>query len=165
VAAIDTFMAAEKRLSGVQLPQVWQMGSTENVRRLVIPIELGGEVSGASLDVLAYPNYSRKKFALNLHIPPPVWRLCFDEIEGHSNTRRTAEDNVPAQVKGPHYHPWEKNKRFLKGARKLLPLKNAMPLPAELQEFPDILNWFCGQTNILLPPDHMIQLPQRDSLI
>jgi hypothetical protein len=131
----------------------------------VLPLQLGGEISGQSLEIFAYPNEDRLKFMLTINYPPVVWRLCFDHLQRHTNQHRKASDGVPLAVRGPHHHPWPQNRRFAKSARKAIRLKNAIELPSNLTAFRETLEWFCVQTNIEFPSSHQIDLPPKEVLI
>lgn len=143
----------------------WQPGGDDTTRRLVLPLQLGGEISGQSLEILAYPNEDRLKFMLTINYPPVVWRLCFDPLQRHTNRHRKAGDGVPLAVRGPHHHPWVQNRRFVKSTRRAIKLKNAIELPSNLTDFQETFAWFCVQTNIKLPPPRQIDLPPKEVLI
>ena len=160
---VDAFLAKPKSLAGVITSESWKLGSSREVRRLVLPLEVDGEVSGPFVQVLAFPDWHILRFKINLSMPPDVWRVCFDPEDLHTNARRKERDNVPPGVIGSHHHSWEANKRFVRNAGKHQELENAVPLPSELTNFDETFLWFCGQINVLNPPT--FALPQRETLI
>ena len=166
VASVNKVMAEPKSIA-IPIDGVpWRVGRSSDVRLLIVPLVVAGELPGVELHVIAYPNHDYLKFTLSLsafgHV---VWRACFDPEDGHTNNWRSASDKpeVPYRAEGSHFHPWAKNWRFAKRLGNPFALKLAMVLPPELTNFEETLEWFCGQTNIDIPPK--ITLPPRDSLI
>ncbi len=166
IASVDRVVSEPKTLATAIVDIPWRIGGCQDVRLLVAPLLVDGELPGVELHVLAYPNHDYLKFTISLSVfGHVIWRLCFDQEEGHTNVWREPIDKpeVPRRVEGSHYHPWAKNARFAKRLGHPFALKIAMVLPPELTNFEETLEWFCGQTNIDIPPK--ITLPPRDSLI
>ena len=120
ILTVDALLAAPKTVVGGITTKDWQQGSTPDVLRLVLPLEVDGEAKGVVMQVLAFPNCHYLRFKINLSVPPDVWRVCFDPEDQHTNSRRKPCDNVPPGVKGSHHHPWNQNKRFVRNINKLL---------------------------------------------
>ena len=164
-AAVDQFLKAPKRLVGADMPMQWGPGHSDNERATVLPLELGGEQSGAKLLLVGFPHERNLKFRLSILIPAPICRLDFTD-ETHGNTLADAGDRIPPIVQGPHYHSWPLNRRFCRGATLPTKLHNAAPFEIRARSFDAILRWFCTDTNIEgLPPDHRIALPTTDRLL
>ena len=166
VASVEKVMSEHKTLAGQVRGIPWRIGRSSDVRLFIAPLEVGGELPGVELHVIAFPNHDYLKFTLSLSVfGHVVWRLCFDPEDGHTNNYRNQSDKpqVPHRVEGSHFHPWANNSRFAKRIGHPFALKIALPLPPELTNFEETLEWSCGQTNIDLPPE--ITLPQKDSLI
>jgi hypothetical protein len=161
---IDAFMAAEKHLVGAEAPMVWQPGGNAYEMVIKLPIEVGGEFMGANLQVTGYPRERALKYRLGIIFPPAICRLDYVTDETHSNTRAVATDGIPGLVRGPHYHSWPLNRRFVQRINKTSRLCNAEEFNGP-RTFDAGLRWFCGETRIILPPRHQIELPTRTLLI
>ena len=164
VDAVDALLSAPKEVAGLLKDSDWQFGATESVRRLVVPLQSDGETVDAYIEILAYPNNHCLKFTLKAYaLGHEVWRVCHDEDEGHTNSRKVEADQLPRRVEGHHHHSWAKNKRFFKKIGSAVVLKNAEKLPVNLTDFYETYGWFCSQININNPPE--IELPPRDRLL
>lgn len=164
VAAIDAMMAQPKRLVGATSPLVWVDGRRAGEKKIKLPLEIEGEQRGQSLVVLAYPRERPLKFRILLVFPPAVFRLCYETGAVHGNNHAIESENLPAIIQGPHVHPWNLNRRFVKNPYQVLKLRNAEPFD-RIRTFDAALRWFCADTRIALPPNHAIELPARDVLI
>ena len=112
----------------------------------------------------AYNNDPSLRFHISVIVEQAVCRLDFELYEAHANSMALAFDDIPALVKGPHFHPWEMNRRFVTSQTKPFRLRNAEPF-TESRQFDSSLRWFCGRTRITLPPGHTIQFPGKTRLI
>lgn len=166
IAAIDGFMAAPKVILGHRNPPPWAPGWHREECVMRFPLEVGGELGGAQLELVGFPFQRDLKFRLGILFPGMVCRLDYTD-ETHGNTATAvAAGLVPATVTGPHYHSWALNRRFFKGVTKAPRLLDATPYPGAGRSFDAILRWFCTDTNIeSLPPDHRIELPPPGFLL
>ncbi|NDV88739.1 hypothetical protein GTW51_18735 [Aurantimonas aggregata] len=129
------------------------------------PLEYRGEGDKAArLVLVGFPSATELKFRISLCYNAAICRLDYTD-ETHPNTRRLPNDGLPAIVKGPHFHSWELNRRFFKGA----PVAQRLELAEKFTVaggFDSLLRWFCSRTNIEQPPSgHYIALPTRDTLL
>jgi len=167
VAAIQAFVDSPKNPIGVEMPQQWQLGREGDVGEyaIKIPLEISGQIGEQRLIVLAYPNIEPLAFRILITFEPAICRLDYEHGVIHTNTQANAQEDVPAIVKGPHYHPWLLNKRFFTTASAPIKLHNAVELQTEIRSFDSALRWFCAENNISLPHNHRIELPSRTTLI
>ena len=165
IRGVDAFLQAEKILvTGSGLIE-WVPGREASIERCIkILIEVNGVQSGQRLELIAFPNYEVLKFSISVIFPPAVCRLDFDETDAHANSMANASEGLPTLVKGSHFHRWEHNKRFFVSDAMLTKLRNAEPL-GNIRSFDSALRWFCQQTNIAIPYDLSLQLPDRDALL
>ena len=165
--ALDAFVAAPKRLAGTDGPVTWAPGHNSNELRAYFPIEVNGELlEGARLEVVALdgPSNSGIQYRLSLCYNAAIARLDHTD-ETHPNANRIFSDYVPPSVRGAHYHPWGKNRRFFKGESKAPELHNAEPFETK-GSFDSNLRWFCQELNIDQPDGrHVIELPRKERLI
>lgn len=165
VAAVDSFMAAKKRIVGAHSAPEWRKGFSPLEMEMKYPLEVEGELRGSHLMIVGFPREYGLKFRLGILFPAMVSRVDYTD-ETHVNSLALASDGVPTSVSGPHYHPWTMNRRFFVGTTKPPKLHNAVELACDGKSFDAVLRWFCAETNIeSLPPDHMIELPRTDFLI
>ncbi len=164
---VDHVIAARKRIVNSDAPPVW--GHTWNTSlgdELVAryPLAVEDEIVGAQFLLVGMPNAPGTQFRLGILMHGCVCRLdCTDET--HANSPALAGDDVPPIVSGPHYHSWDKNRRFFRGLSTAPQLRNAAPYVGAIS-FDSALRWFCAETNIEpLPHDHRLQLPLRTRLI
>lgn len=166
VAVIDAFMQSEKLLVGADQQQNWQDGREHGEKKLKLPLELGGEQSGQSLIVMAYPRHEPLMFRILIAFEPAVCRLDFSQHEKHGNPLDCAVDGIPGMVIGAHCHPWSLNKRFFTGVTQAVKLHCAIPFAPQIKKFDSALRWFCDENNVRLPNGkHVIELPTKDTLI
>jgi hypothetical protein len=130
------------------------------------PLEVGGEMGGAQLAVVAFPYQRDLKFRLGILFPAMVCRLDYTD-ETHPNSADGVVNGlVPPIVVGPHYHSWPLNRRFFKNASRAPELHDAVPYIEAGRTFDAILRWFCTDTKIdSLPPGHLIELPPAELLV
>ena len=130
------------------------------------PLEVGGELLGAQLMILCFPQERSLKFRLGLLYGGMVCRLDYTD-ETHPNTLGgQAEFGLPPVVIGPHYHAWPLNRRFFHGVTKAPKLHDACPYNEPGRTFDAVLRWFCRDTGIeSLPANHRIALPPPELLI
>ena len=89
---VDAFLAKPKSLAGVITSESWKLGSSREVRRLVLPLEVDGEVSGPFVQVLAFPDWHILRFKINLSMPPmfgafvSIRRTCTPMLGARSAT-------------------------------------------------------------------------------
>lgn len=165
VAAVDAFLATQKRIIGFDTPPQWGAGFAPNERELKFPLELEGELRGPQLMIVGFPRERDLKFRVGILFPAMVCRLDYtDEIHGNS-ADGILSGRVP-EVVGPHYHSWPINRRFFRGMLRPPKLHDAVPYVEPGRTFDAILRWFCTDTNIApLPPSHLIELPRADTLL
>lgn len=166
LAALDSFMAAEKVIQGADQPVMWSEGYSRFERQATFPLEYEGEQQkGVHLLVVSFPNEAALKFRLSLCFHAALSRLDYTD-EYHPNSLRVDEDAVPAVVNGPHYHSWQVNRRFFRSATAAVELRNALPFVSQARTFEAILRWYCEETRIVgLGPGHRIELPRRETLV
>jgi hypothetical protein len=165
VAAVDAFMATQKRIIGHDTPPQWGPGYVPAERDTRYPIEIGGELRGAQLMIVGFPHERLLKFRIGIVFGAMICRLDYTD-ETHQNTLDGVMGGaVPSEVAGPHYHSWPLNRRFFRGMTKPPKLHDAEPYAHPGRSFDAILRWFCRDTNIdQLPPNHRITLPQAETL-
>ena len=94
-----------------------------------------------------------------------IWRVDYEpQFKSHTNTGKGVSLTGERFLKGPNYHAWEMNRHLCKPAH-FPELEVAQSLPGELREFDQTLRWFCGRVGIILPSDHMPELPRRSGLL
>lgn len=166
MAAIDAFMGSTKIPIGVDVPQIWQpgreLGSGEYISK--IPLEVNGEIGDQKLIITSCPNADSLTFSILVTFEPTICRLDFDHVT-HSNSHAIGTDDIEPIIHGPHYHPWDLNRRFFTHATKPIELHNAIPLGSSIHQFDAALRWFCDENKIILKHDHRIELPSRTSLL
>jgi hypothetical protein len=165
VQAVEAFLCAPKSIHGAHEPYTWGPGYSQFERKTNFPVEVNGELpQAARLEIIGFPSTINLKFRLTLCFNCAVCRLDYTD-ETHLNTHATPADGILSSVTGPHFHSWELNRRFLKGASTALELHNAEPFSMNVS-FDSILRWFCQRTNInQLGGNHLIELPRRDRLL
>lgn len=166
VAAVDSFMAASKRIVGYDSAPSWAPGFSPHETVMKYPIEVDGELRGAQLMVVGFPRQRALKFRLGILFPAMICRIDYTD-ETHTNTvDGVMAGTVPAVVNGPHYHSWPTNRRFFRGVMTPPKLHDALPYTGAARTFDAVLRWFCADTNIAsLPGNHSIGLPPTDQLV
>jgi hypothetical protein len=164
VTLVDRIMAAPKRIAGADVPPKWGDVWYGREPQAKLPLEVDGEIGIAQLLVVGLPNAPGLQFRLGILMSGCVCRLDYTD-ETHANSFAIAEDGLPPIVRGPHYHSWQRNRRFFRGLTTAPQLHNAEPFIIG-PSFDSTLRWFCAETNIQsLPSTHRIQLPLRDRLL
>lgn len=166
VAAIDSFMAARKRVVRPNAQGAWMKGFAPDEFEMKWPLEVAGEqLPDAYLKVVGYPRERGSLvFRLMILCPAAVCRLDHTD-ENHANPAGPI-DGVPPFVEGPHYHSWPINRRFFWASDHPVRLANAVPFDGAGRSFDAILRWFCDSNNIEpLPPEHLIELPRMERLL
>lgn len=163
--AVDAFLRAQKSIHGAQEPYSWGPGYSQFERKTSFPIEVNGELhQAARLELIGFPSAAILKFRLTLCFNCAVCRLDYTD-ETHVNAYATLADGIPRSITGPHFHSWELNRRFLRGASTAFELHNAEPFTMTVS-FDSILRWFCQRTDITpLAGGHLIEPPPRDRLL
>ena len=162
IAEVDALLIARKTLGGIGVPGRWQPGWDGVWQRLKLPLEVDGVSLGhQALDIEFDPTSSHLVFTINLLCHVCVCRMDFDYTDTHPNTLRNPVDGVLPIIIGSHFHRWSYNRRFAESSDRLISLNNAEHLPIAIKSFDSALRWFCDETNIELPHDHWISLPER----
>jgi hypothetical protein len=165
VSIIDHFMQADKTVLGVDQPYAWADGYSRHEKVARFPLEVEGEQPGARLEIVGFPNTNELRFRISLCFQGAICRLDYTD-EYHQNSLRLDEDGIPYVVNGPHYHTWRANRRFFKGVSVAPKLHNAEVFRPPARTFDAILRWFCNDTRINgLGPNHLIELPRRETLL
>lgn len=165
LAALDAFVAEPKAIIGATNAYTWGPGYSPHERQAEFPLLFRGESDKAArMVVVGFPDAGELKFRVSLCYNAAICRLDYTD-ETHPNNRRMPTDDVPPYVKGPHFHSWELNRRFFKGAATVPRLELAEPFTVN-SGFDSLLRWFCSRMNIEQPPNgHYIALPKRDTLL
>jgi hypothetical protein len=147
------FLAELKTLLG---NPVWREGNRPGQFRFVWPIAVNGVGAGPQLEVTHSAHSPHLKLSVMLNIPPVITRVDLDETANHTNRNPRPRD-VPKVVEGHNFHRWADNcpPSGVSEVPKILRL--CRPLISSLAAYPDVLIWFCGETNIeidatLIPP-------------
>lgn len=159
IQSVDNFLAREKSIAGVGNPPQWQPNRDGVGHEIRMPIEVGGVQYGDHLIIWCVPQ-AKAFHILISRLDACVCRLDFDDLQGHTNTLFAADDGLPGIVSGRHFHRWSLNTRFVMANGSLEKLKHAEELPVKIRLFDQALRWFCHETNIMLPHDHNITLPE-----
>lgn len=163
-SAVDDFLRRPKVAVGVEIPIPWAKGFNPYEKVKHYPLSIDGELTGAQLMVVSFPDARFLKFRLGILFPGAVCRLDHTD-ETHPNANRIEDDNVPMIVKGPHYHSWRVNRQFCRSGSLPVKLHNAENFVTGARSFDAILRWFCADNNVIgLGPDHMIDLPRPERL-
>src|SRR6266576_6294743 len=85
VAAVDTFMAASKRIVGYDSAPIWAPGFSPHEAVMKYPIGVDGELRGAQLMVIGFPRQRALKFRLGILFPAMICRIDYTD-ETHTNT-------------------------------------------------------------------------------
>jgi hypothetical protein len=147
-AAVDAFMAAQKRILGHDNAPQWGPGFSPYEIVTKYPLEVEGELRGAQLMVVGFSRERNLKFRLGILFPAMICRLDYTD-ETHANSiSGFLMRALPYAVAGPHYHWWPLNRRFFRGVTVPPKLLDAMPYNEPARTFDAILRWFCAETNI-----------------
>lgn len=166
ISSIDAFMNAQKSIVGFNSAPTWMAGFGPTEETMKYPLAVNGQLTGAQLMIVRFPNERGVKFRLGILAPAMVSRLDFTN-ETHGNSLVSVKAKVlPAFVTGPHYHSWKLNRQFFKSAGAPPKLHDAEELKIAALSFDAVLRWYCSDVNILpLPPSHAIDLSGIGKLI
>lgn len=158
IAAVDVFMASAKRIVRPDAQEDWRPGHDKDELIQKWPIEIAGEqLQDANLAIIGNPRRGSLFFRILILFPGAICRLDHTD-ETHGNPLGTA--SAPTLVRGPHYHSWPLNRKYLKDFSRPMDLPVAISYPGSGQSFDNVLRWFCDDTNIEpLPTNHRIELP------
>lgn len=159
---VDKLLQAQKKPVGVAN---WKEDHREGVHRILYPLLVEGEISDATLLIMAYPRVRVPQFRINLLYGKAIWRLDYNHFEEHYNSFNRPDDLELGPFTCPHYHSWEDNRRF--ATRAALPerLENARRLDANLKSFDNTFRWFCGRTAIDIAELGVPSLPTTDRFL
>ena len=160
---VDAFLAHPKTLDGTPS---WQPGNRPGERRIRWLVFLNGASCGATLDITGHPA-EPERFMIGLSFPTHIWRIDHESRARapHVNPLDQIERLGVESLPGPHFHAWADN-RYLATPKNLpADLLCARGFSSKIQGFPNVLRWFCGETNIRLEAGQMIDLPRRDTLL
>lgn len=159
---VDALLATDKQPIG---QAVWVAEHREGDQRLLYPLLVDGEVSDATLTLIAYPRNPSLRFRLVLSYGRAIWRLDFTDDEEHYNSFNRPSDLELGPFQVPHYHAWPDNRRFATATSLPDRLENARILDANLRTFDNTFRWFCGQTRIDISDSGVPSLPTTDRLL
>jgi hypothetical protein len=94
-----------------------------------------------------------------------VFRLDYDCEMCHTNSLDRPSDLHEYTVGPRHYHSWSDNRHFATPQTLPKRLLNARQLPTQVRSFRQAQWWFCGETNIGLKWDEVVDLPPSDLLV
>lgn len=170
---IDAILEAEKSFGG--RPGEWKPGNRAGEKRLTWPVEVEGELIGLAVGLTAYPSEPSLRFTITLNVQVPgwpkpscIWRVDYEPSYKY-HPPRLGELLIEGfgedpEIRGPHFHSWDRNRYLCKPHALPATLERAEPLSSDLR-FDQILRWFCGKTNITLAKPYMVELPRPDTLI
>jgi hypothetical protein len=161
-AVVNDLLATPKSLTGIGN---WAPASREGDRRLSRPLMISGEISDATLTVIAYPRSPDLKFRIVLTYTRAIWRLDYSFDERHVNPRNGHQHLPKTPINQPHYHSWQDNRIFATANSLPARLRNANVLPENIRSFQNAFRWFCGETNIILGTGDVPELPRSDRLL
>ncbi len=159
---VDELLATEKSLAGLA---TWVPNAREGDVRLVQPLLVAGEVSDATLTIIAYPRSSELRFRIVLVYQRAVWRLDYTRDEVHINPADCPSHLPVEPITEPHFHSWRDNRHLATFHSLPMRLKNANLLTRNLLTFPNAFRWFCGETMIRLGTHDVPDLPPSDRLL
>jgi hypothetical protein len=167
-ASLDVRILVDKLLASPKQPvgqAFWIDDHREGDQRLLYPLLVEGEISDATLTIIAFPRIKGLQFRLVLSYGRAIWRLDFVDFEEHFNSFNKPDDLELGPFTCPHYHAWIDNRRF--ATRTTLPvrLENARILDANLKSFDNTFRWFCGQTKIDIAELGVPTLPTTDRFL
>ncbi len=141
----------------------WRPGRDDQELQIKLPLEIDGEQMGDLLVLTAFP-LERGKISFSLVHGVAVTRLDVTAHENHSNPFDALGSKRPTLIRGPHFHSWELNRRFVDSARGLPRLPMAEPYLGSVKVM-HALRWFCGETKITLPHGDSFDLPSSGRLL
>jgi len=163
VASVDKFLSVDKQLicaEGEYEP--WQHGRDPETDYLKLPLAIDGEQLGQALFVTSHQNHATLRFHIGIIFECTICRLDFHQEAIHPNGFNADIEGLKTWVRGPHYHPWEKNRLYVTGRK--FRLSRAVEYTAA-KTFDSSFRWFCAENKIQLPAKLWIELPPRRSLI
>lgn len=160
--AIDQFMASDKTLDGTAS---WRRGNGHRDVRAVWPIFVAGKSTTATLQATAFPDDKGLHFSIGVHWDNCIWRLDHELMtEKHRNplpqNALAARHHV---ISGPHVHPWSENRHYAVVGRPY-ELEFAEPYTGPTK-WRSALRWACGEVNIRMAKNQMIDWPPRTRLL
>jgi hypothetical protein len=162
VEEVDRLLETQKVMAGAD-GVTWQMGRNADERCIKVPLEIGGELLGPELLVVAFPQVAGKYSVLIVH-HVAVCRLdVVPSIEYHTNPLPLPGERHAAKVFGPHFHSWGLNRNRIEAPIKLQKLRMAEPYDGVVKLM-SALRWFCGETKIMVPHSVNLQLPEKEGL-
>lgn len=162
VQEVDKLLSVDKTLVGAELAE-WQPGRREEFERCIkIPLEIGGEILGPQLVIVAYFEPDRL-FSICIVHHISVCRLDVDWL-GHPNPLPTATETHPSRCPGPHIHGWSANRARIESCTKFQRLNVAHPYEGSTKLMA-ALRWFCGEHKIIVPHTVHFELPKPEKLL
>lgn len=159
---VEDFLSGERR-HRLPVPGIWSDGNRDGEYRMVLPIEVAGEIGNFELQLISAPDSAEPGLRIVLRYGRAFWRLCMAHYEHVNSFNRPAD--LPAVVSGPHHHSWHDNRMM--GPPGSLPtkLRNARALPPEITTDELAFRWFLAQVNIEDPDWDMPEWPKRTRLL
>ena len=169
---VDAILLAKKAFRGK--PGAWRKGNGPNDKRVDWPVEVEGELIGLYVTLTAYPSEPSLRYTVTLNLQVPgwprascIWRIDHEPLYKHHPARLADILNGVAadtDLRGPHFHSWERNRYLCKPTAIPLDLERADPLPSGMR-FDQTLRWFCGKARITLAKEYMVELPRPDTFL
>lgn len=161
IQQVDSFFAKQKQVIGFT-NFIWQPGNAEYKKTVKFPIEVDSVQYGENLIINAHTNTKGKYSILISH----EFSYCRLDITPNEEIHNNGFNpyNLPHHISGSHFHSWELNKNHIANFNKLSKLQYAEKFN-ETTKLMSALRWFCAKTNISLPFDASIELPQMEKLI
>lgn len=166
---VDELLAARKELTGtVRLRQANREG--EQIRA-EWPVLVNGRSSQCALAWTLYPNAPEMRFTICLLFRSQnIWRLDFEPDERiERNPLIPAHALSGAEIRGPHCHRWEDNRRF--ATYHAIPEQLPFRVPYSgsrtgPQVWENAFRFFLGQTGIEQPEASEVpQWPRKERLL
>lgn len=133
--------------------------------RLTYALSIDDEISDAQFVVIAYPFVREPQFRLVLSYDKAIWRVDFARNEAHINPPNRPDHLPSGPLDDPHYHSWLDNRHLATAYTLPAKLLNANVLPGNVRTYENAFRWFCGETNIAVPPGGVPDLPRGDRLL
>ena len=160
---VEELLRARKRIAGVG---AWTAEHRSGESRMVLPLAVGGVITGMELQIKVMHNAADLEFVILLIYERCVWRLCYGQDVAHVNQGIHPSGDIDlGMINGPHYHGWPDNNHL--GGETALPklLRFGKPLPSGLDGFRSSFVWFCEQTGIDITAADVPDLPPPDRLL
>lgn len=163
IQEVDKLLSVEKTLAGAESAE-WRPGrNAEEERCIKVPLEIGGELLGPQLVIVAFLSDSKRSFSVSLVHRICVCRLDIDWL-GHPNPLPLAGETHPVRCTGPHVHTWASNRSRIESAHRLQKLPVAHPYGGSTKLMA-ALRWFCGEYEVVVPHTVQLELPKAEKLI